>query len=321
MKRWAVGASRAAVATCWLAGSAVAQAPDSRVVVECPAFDAESRAALEARAKADLIVRHVSGTLSFVCGAAGRVTWTPAGGDTVQGDVPLAPNTNEAIERFLESAEGLLLAASAPVPPAPPPADSTQVPPAAPPAEAPPPPEPEAATPVVSESPSPRAPAARGIPFGAAAGGVFEMWDSPPALGASGLVRWYVSRHLRLDAVGMLLFTTEASLGISGRVVRGAAGAEWSFGADERFRVGARAFVDSLRASAADGGGSSEDVSAGGRVHATYAVPLAGSVSLVFGPFLAVRGAPVRVELGAREAFRVPVVTGGAEIQLEWDGR
>jgi hypothetical protein len=52
-----------------------------------------------------------------------------------------------------------------------------------------------------------------------------------------------------------------------------------------------------------------------------YAAPVAGSLSIAFGPYLAGRGAPVRVELGTSEAFRFPVVTAGAEVQLEWDAR
>jgi hypothetical protein len=46
-------------------------------------------------------------------------------------------------------------------------------------------------------------------------------------------------------------------------------------------------------------------------------VPLGNALRLSVAPTLSLHAAPVRVELGAREAFRLPIVAAGLEVQLE----
>jgi hypothetical protein len=320
-----VGAFRAIAAACALAPCAGAQAQDAHVTVDCTALDAEHRAALEARARSGLIVRHEVGTLVFTCaGQAGAVAWTPASGETSRGEVALPQNADAAIERLLEDAERLLVASHAAAAPAPAPAAAVPVPQPEPPKAA--------LPPVASAAPELEAPAGSserppgegaGLPFGVAAGASIEIWDSVPALGPGMLLRWYAAGQLRLDAGGTLLWSTAERLGITGRLVRFHLGGELAFGEGQRFRVGARVLIDALKANpdAALGVDAATDTSAAARLHAHYAVPLVDTLHLVLGPYLGVRAAPVRVELGSSEAFRIPAITAGAEILLEWDGR
>jgi hypothetical protein len=308
-----------------LAPCAGAQAPDAHVNVDCAVLDAEHRAALEARAKSGLIVRHEVGTLVFTCaGDAGAVTWTPASGETSRGEVALPQNADAAIERLLEDAERLLVASHS-VPPAAAPAPAASEPR---PEQAPVvlPPAPVAAPgPLVppGESSAPPRREKAGLPFGVAAGASIELWDSVPALGPGVLVRWYAAEQLRFDAGGTLLWSTEERLGVTGRLVRFHAGGEFVFGGGERIRLGARVLVDAMKANpdAALGVDAATDTSAAARLHVHYAVALVDALHLAFGPYLGVRAAPVLVELGSREAFRIPAITAGAEILLEWDGR
>jgi hypothetical protein len=296
---------------------------DTRVTVHCPALDPEHRAALEARAKADLIVRHETGTLAFEClGSTGVVAWTPGSGGTLRGELALPKDADAAIEALLEDAERLLVAnhdshLTLPAPSAVPPAPAEPAPPVP---VAPPPSREE---PAIVEPPEPARGASHGLPFAFAAGVAVEVWDLVPALGPGVRIGWYAAPRLRLDVGGDLLFSTEERLGITGRLVRVHAGGELSLGDGERFRLGASLLFDTLKASgdASLGVGTAQDTSFGGRLHAHYAVPVAGAWRVAFGPYLTGRAAPVRVELGNSEAFRIPVITGGAEVVLEWDGR
>jgi hypothetical protein len=311
------------LAPCARAEVPVSGAPGTHVIVDCVALDPEHRAALEARAKADLIVRHETGTLAFECsGATGVVAWTPASGRTLRGQRALPSDADGAIETLLEGAERLIVAgheahtAAAAPPTAASPEPTEAAPPPASVIAAPPPGEP-------AVEPRPPPPARPGLPFGFAAGAAVEIWDQVPAVGPGGLVSWYAVPRLRIDAGGSLLFSTEERLGVTGRLVRVRAGGEFSVDDAERFRVGAGLLFDTLKASAdaALGVDAAQNTSFGGRLHFHYAAPVAGSWRIAFGPYLTGRAAPVRVELGTIEAFRVPVVTGGAEVQLEWDGR
>ena len=324
--RRAVGACRGVAAAFLLALCARAQGPataaaDIHVTVDCPALDAEHRAALEARAKSDLIVRHETGSLVFQCiGPAGAVAWTPASGQTLRAEITLPSNADAAIDALLESAERLLVT-SHDAPPAAAPSPPLVV--STPAAETPPPPQPVVAPPPEAPAvrPEPSQKASRGVPLGVAAGAALEIWDWVPALGPGVLLGWYVAPQLRLEAGGTLLFTTEDNLGIGGRLVRLHAGGELALGDERRFRLGAGVLVETLKATDSDGGESAQDTAYGGRLHGHFAAPLSSAWNAAFGPFLSGRAAPVKVELGSTEAFRIPVVTGGLEIQLEWDAR
>lgn len=304
------------------AAPALAQAPEVRVTVQCPALDPEVRAALESRSKADLLVRHESGALTFACAETGVVTWEPAAGKPLSERVVLSPYPDGVIEQFLETADRLIQTSHEPAtgPQSAEPAVVGASSPSAPTPSPPPPEMPE--TPETEPLPPQEAPERQATPLPVAfvAAGVAELWRSLPALGPALEFKWRFLSPFALDAGVTLLFTTEARSEVTARAVRAHVGAEL-----ERapFRIGVRVLVDTLRASPAPELETSarSGTGVGARLHAAYALPLFDALRVAVGPTLTLHAAPLRVDYGATELFRVPVLTAGAEIQFEFGSR
>ena len=104
---------------------------------------------------------------------------------------------------------------------------------------------------------------------------------------------------------------------MSGRVVRIQVGGEYHLDRRRRWRLGAAALLDLLHASRDSlGVAETEDEHVfGGGVSARYAL-LGPPLAIVLGPTISVRAAPVRVEIGQREIFSIPVVAPGFSAEL-----
>src|SRR5262245_20229034 len=90
-----------------------ARADEGVVAIDCPSFDGETRAALDARARAELLVRSRAGTLIIVCqGSDATLTWHPLDGSPTARTMPLADDARASIDRFLEALDLLLTSKS-----------------------------------------------------------------------------------------------------------------------------------------------------------------------------------------------------------------
>src|SRR5882724_13633190 len=83
--------------------------PDVTVAVDCPGFDAEGRAALDARARADLLVRNDGGTLVIVCrGNTATLSWHPLAGAPSTSATPITDDARASADSVLEALDTLL---------------------------------------------------------------------------------------------------------------------------------------------------------------------------------------------------------------------
>jgi len=312
-----------------LAGSAHAEPAGTVVVaIDCPALMPESRAALEARARAELIARRESGTLVVQCGSGvSHVTWDPSTG-VVEATLPMAADAGAFADDVLGALEGLLTSGDAavaheaptvPVAPAAP-AEPTRVPdaPRRAPAVAP----PEPGTPPSSVARARHSEATpRRAAIAVAAG--LELWSSPVFGAAGPEARGVLSvvPGVALSAGGALLWTLRAPESVAARVVRPLLGVDASFAKHGRVRVGVDVLLDVLQAYPV-GALPTEPVSdarPAARFRAAYALS-AGPFDVVLGPTLGLRAGPTRVEFGDHEVFRVPPVVFGVNAGLEWPG-
>jgi hypothetical protein len=309
------------------------------VRVDCPALTEEQRAALESRAKAELLVRHESGTLLIACSAgAAVVRWQPQAGAAREDRIELGSDARRTQERILEAVDRLLSPAPVSAVPAPPVAEPAPVQPAAelpplPPALKPPAPKPRASR---APAPMPRAPQSTAVPapralapqpassdeapFVEVLGGAgFELWSSEAGavLGPEARVVAGLPAGWAISAGALLAWTLRAPEDVSGRLLRGRLGAEYHLGPARRFRVGAALLLDWLTATR-DVEASSEtehDLGLAGLIGARYLL-FAPPLRLALGPDLTLRGAPVRVVIADREVFRIPALAAGASAEL-----
>jgi hypothetical protein len=287
-------------------GAGIAQAAESDVVVaiDCQRFDPEARAAVEARARAELIVRGATGTLVVACDdTRAELTWHPLIGAPSATTAFLAPEARTAIEHILEALDALLGAprAAEPASASPPPA------PAGPPTS--PPPSPEDADETRRAPPDDSASTARtrspgffrGMVLFAGAHG--ELWSRVGALGPSARVEAALPLRLGAFLSGTALWALSSPENVDARLVRLAAGGAFGIDRDERFRVGLDAFVDLVHARAA-GSGSDDKTVGGATLFATAAFPF-GPLRLEVGPTLAFRPRELQVRVGAMEALHI----------------
>jgi hypothetical protein len=108
--------------------SGVAGAEEIALDVDCAALDPEARAAFEARARADLAFsRATRGRVAVSCrGAAARILWLPADGESREGTASLAFAGAGVVDEMLDVLHALVLAPPprslpADLPPPPPP--------------------------------------------------------------------------------------------------------------------------------------------------------------------------------------------------------
>ncbi len=311
-------AALALLATALLMGRAEAQ-EGSTIVVDCPTFDAESRAAIEARARADLLVRNVPGTFVVVCAdGEGRLSWHPLAGVPVTATVSLDPDLSVNADRILEGLEALVAAGVAPATqvqpsdaaaPAPLPAAQAidAAPPAPPPSVAPPRDEPASSRETGHGG-------FGGVRLGGGMGG--ELWSGTAALGPRASVLLSSPARFEAGATATVFFTLRSPDQVSGRAVRLALTGSYALDRGERFRVGADVFIDLVHA-AAPGAGTANDAAFGALVRATGALVI-DSVRLELGPTLAIHPVPLQAQIGpgpggagGNVAFTLQTLTAG----------
>jgi hypothetical protein len=289
------------------------------VRVDCPVLGEERRAALESRAKTELLVRRENGTLAVVCQRdAVQLRWQPAAGGASEHSIPLATDAIATEEQILEALEVLLNRPEPkPVTPSPP------APAAAPPKPPPSPPRPTVLAPPPAIAPAPVRESARVWPyFELLAGAGVEAWSSEVAgvLGPGARVLWAPFDPFdRLAVSGgvAIAWTLKAPEDVSARGVRIHAGGEYHFDSERRWRVGLGGQLDLLHASRSVNGveETADERVLGGVVRAQYALT-ARPLVVVIGPTLSFRGRPVKVQIGQRELFNIPVLTPGFTVEV-----
>lgn len=313
------------LATALLSGRASAQ-ESATIAVDCPALDAESRAAVEARARADLLVRNAPGTFVVVClEREARLSWHPLAGTPATASAPLDVDPRVSVDRILEGLGGLVTAGAAQ-------ADADAVP-TGPAVEA-----PVTADPAANAPPSARpqpppdvrpiAPVAPdeawrggfgGVLLGAGMGG--ELWSGTAALGPRVSVLLSLPPRFEAGATATVFFTLRAPDQVSGRAVRLALTGSYALDRGERFHVGADVFLDLVHATA-PGAGTANDATFGVLVRATGAL-LVGKVRFELGPTLAIHPTPLRAQIGTAPdgsngnvAFTLQTFTAGLVLDV-----
>jgi hypothetical protein len=312
---------RAVVAAAVVALAPSAAADGTVVAVDCLVLTPELRAALESRAKADLLSRGEAGTFVVVCGNdLATLTWHSLRGGSAATTVPLGADTHALVDRLLAELDPLTRPApDASVSPAllaGAPSSAPAAPGPAPPAT----PVPEPAAPPPPSAVVTPTPETDGLGWAASVGAFAELW-SPGVFGVLGpraRAAVVLPSGLTFGASGVIAWTPGASGGVHGRLVRLGLDAEYPVGEERRFRLGASAFVDTVHAtpdSTLQTAPADATVPAAG-IHALYAFgrrPL----RLLVGPTVGFHAGPVRVELGPQELFRIPAVTVGALVAVE----
>jgi hypothetical protein len=326
MRRLAEGPAALAFLVVATHAAGAAAQENATIAVDCPAFDSESRAALEARARADLLVRNAAGTFVVVCREEqGRLTWHPLAGSPGTATVPLDADPRTSIERMLEGLGGLVTAAETPVSTETAPAGTEATLPAiAPPAPA---AVPALAAPLRVEPP-PGAPpetretsrrGLRGVLLGAGMGG--ELWSRTGALGPRASVLVALPSRFEAGTAATVFFTLRSPDQVSGRITRVALHGAYAFDSGEYFRIGADVFVDLVHA-AAPNAGSANDVAFGGLLRATAAI-VQVPVRVEIGPTLSIHPAAVQAQIGPNPdgsngavAFRLQTFTAGLALDV-----
>lgn len=287
------------------ASKAFAEPPT--VAIDCPAFDAETRAALDARTRAELLVRNESGTLVVQCAGSGAaLDWHPMQGQPRTASAVLDTDPRTSLDRILEALDFLL--SSAPAGPL-----AAEAAGEAPPPVVAPPKPPEQALPPPVETPPDAERARRGrakhFPLAIGAGAAFELWSGNEALGGHLYASLPLPLRFSVSAGVEGLWALRSPDGVDANLVRIAAGGDYGLDAGDHFRVGADAFVDLVHAGS-PAAGSDDKVSGGLRLRATAGLT-AGIARFQIGPTLAIHPAKVLVDLGGTELFHIPVFTAG----------
>jgi len=294
------------------AASVPSATPSSALRIDCAALDLESRSALEARARAEIVLTpRPAGTVIVVCRErSAQVDWLPAGPGRAQQRVVALEGTapGVTVDRLLDAVHELRLGGDVPG------AGSPTAAPAAPTRTAAP-----AIAVDVGTVAAPRT--ARRVRFGVAAAARAELWEGAITGGVAGEV------GLRLASRAGWSFSVAAAIGRGAESAQGiqartlgasvaaqhpiAAGFELAIGGEWRQLVATR--PGEARLEQHYGG------TFGGFAALRYVLSR-GRFSFAAGPDLAVLAAPIAVDLGASELFRIPrllaglSVTGAADI-------
>ena len=300
----------------WWSRPAWADPSGASVQVDCPALGEERRAALESRAKTELLVRRESGTLVVVCRPDGvQLRWQSAAGRASEHSIPLAADAIATEEQILEALE-ILLNPPEPAPPVAAPASPQQPTP-----KPRPPPRPEPPAPAMQPAPVPaveKAEASR-THFELLAGATAELWSSEVggAVGPGARAIWALPSGFALSGGAVVAWTLKSPEEVNARTVRLHAGGEYHVDSARRWRIGASVLIDFLHANR-DAGGVEETADErilGASLRAQYALSSPPFV-VVLGPTLSVRTAQVDVQVGRREIFSIPVVAPGLTAEL-----
>lgn len=318
--------SLVALAALCAAGSARAAPARVGISIDCPRLDDDGRAALEARARADLVLERVSeGTVFIACReSTARIAWRPSTGDSRDATVSLPADRPGSVDALLQVVHSVLVDVVASTPG--PSLDPEVAPPPAPPPPSPPPP-PELATPsaipsdgsagtstpVERETP-PRRTSSR---WRALAGARSELWSGAiaGAVGAQAGVRVGLPGPWRLAVLAGPSWGTTSASGIHAWSLWAAARVElvpWnhlvlSVGGEARL-LWAGSTPQTFTQSQLEG-------TTGGAVLGAGYRTVLGPLDLSVGPSLEGLVRPVIVQVNGQEAFRLPTFV--ASLSLE----
>jgi hypothetical protein len=279
------------------------EGPAVALQLDCPELDEETRAVLEARARAELASEPLPpGALTIRCGArSATLTWHPVGSEPRERTARLDGVGD--VDSVLEGMHDLCAPETRTAPGA-----SEAV---AKPARVPPPPAPPA-----DERRASAAPAAR---LAAVANVDAELWQGgiSVALGVSGGARLRIGRWR-----ATFLLEPErgigSAMGVSAWGLRGVAQVDYAVTASWLFGVGITGRA--LWAQAATSTPTQQEgTTAGAVVAVRYALPL-GDFELSVGPSAEALLSPIVVRVDQAEAFRVPTFVVGAAVEASFPG-
>jgi hypothetical protein len=331
-RRTAFGVCGALASFHWISleSRAFAQDANVAVTVDCPPLGDEQRAALDARARAELLVRHASGSLSVTCadGANAVVSWHPSsgGGEGATKNLPLTSDPPAMVDLVLGSLDALIggdtpQSSSAATPPV--------IAPVAPVASV---ASPMPGAPVLPMAPV-MAPPFYGAPPRAvhparaqkndfldtfvSVGVAVDFWSSSigGGLGPRAAVRVVLPEQFAVDAGGELLFGLAMPDAVAGLVGRLYAGGEYDIDDDRQFRAGVDLDLDVVHLSpdASTHASGATKVLPAATLRFGYAPPLV--VPIVFGPTLTVHTGPLRADINGAEAFSIPTFSVGLFVE------
>lgn len=289
-------------ATVCAATTSLAEPGRARLRLECAALDEEARAAVEARAEAELVSEPLpEGEVSVTCSATtATVVWAPRDGEHRERKVDLTADPATIEDAILAALHALLFEEAQPPTVAPPVVEPV----------APPKPEPTAPEPL-PETTAPRRMHVAGV-----VGADAELWhgDISVALGVyTGIAvspwnRWTLSLILAPE------WGLGSAIGISAWGLRGFARVDYAVLSHVEIGVGVSG--RSLWANAADATTSQlEGTTAGATLSARYVLPL-GPITLSAGPRVEALARPIVVEFAESEVFRVPSFVAGVTLDV-----
>jgi hypothetical protein len=282
--------------------TSLAEPGRAQLRVECAALEDEARAAVEARAEAELVSEPLpEGEVSITCTATtATVVWAPRDGERRERRVDLTGDQATIEDAILGALHALLFEEAHPPPP-----PAPVVEPVAPPEREPAPDEPPRET-----------TAGRRIHVAGIVGADAELWhgDISVALGAyTGIAvspwnRWTMSLLLAPEwGVG-------SAIGISAWGLRALARLDYAL--LSHVEIGLGLSGRSLWANATDATTSQlVGTSAGAILSARYVLPL-GPITLSLGPRAEALARPIVVDFANSEVFRVPSLVAGVTLDV-----
>jgi hypothetical protein len=289
-------------ATVCTATTALAEPGRARLRVECAALEDEARAAVEARAEAELVSEPLpEGEVSVTCSATtATLAWAPKDGEPRERKVDLAADRATIEDAILAALHELLFEQAHPPPPPPPPVVKPVAPL-----------EPEETT---DEPPPPETPAPHRVRVAGIVGADAELWHGgiSVALGAyTGIAispwkRWTMSLVLAPE------WGLGSTNGISAWGLR--AFARVDYAVVSRVELGLGVSGRALWANATDATTSQlVGTTAGATLSARYVLPV-GPIALSAGPRLELLARPIEVDFAGSEVFRVPTFVAGVTL-------
>lgn len=297
------------------ASPARAQGSDIALRIECPALDEASRAALEARARAELTSAPLpDGQVVIGCARdAATLAWQPVGGGRRESSVKLEPDAGSTVEALLGALDALLFEkpgksesnepASAPAPVA----------------------KPQVRPSVVSASKASTTDAASsegGSPYGAGlmAGVDSELWHGalPGGVGVHAGGRLQAGGGWSVTLAAGALWGVGSAEGISSRTLRVVAGLEWVVVPHVRLGLGADGRLMTVAGDASITPAALEATTAGAVASAHYLLQW-GTLEVSAGPQVEILARPLIVQDMASEIFRMPSVMVGFALEAGAD--
>ena len=278
-----------------------ADGPATPLRIECPALDPEGRAALEARARAEMALSPLpAGEIAIACEIdLAHVGWRAADGGLHEREVGLGSNAAVNVDSLLGALHALRFGDSTPRPPAAAPPHVTVV------------------------APTPPAPAGAGPGVGLVVALHSERWAGSlaGAIEAQLGLRLAWRERWSLVAVGGLGRGLESAEGIQVRTLRAMVSVGYVLGRPARghfdLRVGGE--WHALNPALAGGTLSRPTAATGGLFTAPRYVFSGGRFRLAAGPYLGLAAAPIIVEVETREVFRIPRLVAGFSLAGEAD--